>query len=81
MILFSPLNRNLADPSITNDYSILGEGDTIKAITVSPHFLYRLEAGERGTNGGIFVAPQNYRFVCFYDVSNGFKSLVKCAIV
>lgn len=46
---------------MTNDYSILDEGDTIKAIAISPYFMYRLEARERGSNGGIFVAPQNYR--------------------
>lgn len=54
-------SRNIAEPSITKDYSALDEGDTIKSIAVSPYFLYRLEARERGSNGGIFVAPQNYR--------------------
>ena len=54
-------SRNIAEPSVTKDYSALDEGDTIKSIAVSPYFLYRLEARERGTNGGIFVAPQNYR--------------------
>jgi len=54
-------SRNAAEPSVTKDYSALNEGDTIKSIAVSPYFLYRLEARERGTNGGIFVAPQNYR--------------------
>ena len=58
--------RNAADPSVTKDYSALEEGDTIKSIAVSPYYLYRLEARERGTNGGIFVAPQNYRLMILF---------------
>ena len=54
---------------MTKDYSILGEGDTIKSIAVSQYFLYRLEARERGTNGAIFVAPQNYRWVLKFGAS------------
>lgn len=57
--------RNAAEPSVTKDYSALDDGDTIKSIAVSPYFLYRLEARERGSNGGIFVAPQNYRLLLF----------------
>ena len=59
--IFPFKSRNIAEPSVTKDYSALDEGDTIKSIAVSPYFLYRLEARERGSNGGIFVAPQNYR--------------------
>ena len=65
--IFSLFNyRNIAEPSLTKDYSSLDKGDTIKAIAVSPYYLYRLEARERGSNGGIFVAPQNYRLVTVY---------------
>ena len=56
--------RNIAEPSLTKDYSLLDEGDTIKSIAISPYFLYRLEARERGSNGAIYQAPESYRFVC-----------------
>jgi hypothetical protein len=45
---------------MTKDYSILGEGDAIKAISIGP-FQYRLEATERMVFGGIWSAPQSYR--------------------
>ena len=56
--------RNIAEPSLTKDYSLLDEGDTIKSIAISPYFLYRLEARERGSNGAIYQAPESYRFAC-----------------
>nr|XP_058946642.1 uncharacterized protein LOC131774603 [Pocillopora verrucosa] len=70
-------SRNIAEPSITKDYSALDEGDTIKSIAVSPYFLYRLEARERGSNGGIFVAPQNYSFTTTKCSLNGVQLLKK----
>ena len=67
--------RNTVEPSVSKDYSILDEGDTIKAIAVSPYFLYRLEARERGSNGGIFVAPQNNRLILLnVHVAQSFNS-------
>lgn len=58
--------RNEDKPSISKDYSILQEGDTIKSISVGP-FLYKLEVSERGAYGGIWSAPQGYRFVTYFS--------------
>ena len=54
-------NRNEDEPSISKDYSMLQEGDTIKSVSVGP-FLYKIEASERGAYGGIWSAPQTYRY-------------------
>jgi len=70
-------SRNTAEPSVSKDYSILDEGDTIKAIAVSPYFLYRLEARERGSNGGIFVAPQNNSLTTSNCAQTGSVNLLK----
>jgi len=65
---------------VTKDYSALDEGDTIKSIAVSPYYLYRLEARERGTNGGIFVAPQNYRLMILFCRIKLMKGLVSVLV-
>ena len=70
--------RNIAEPSVTKDYSLLDEGDTIKSIAISPYFLYRLEARERGSNGAIYQAPESYRFVCLLA---GFNAWCACAFL
>ncbi|XP_031555969.1 uncharacterized protein LOC116292757 [Actinia tenebrosa] len=54
-------SRNPDEPSLTKDYSILGEADAIKAISLGS-FQYRLEANERMVYGGIWSAPQTYSF-------------------
>lgn len=69
--------RNIAEPSVTKDYSLLDEGDTIKSIAISPYFLYRLEARERGSNGAIYQAPESYRFVCLF----AFNAWCACAFL
>ncbi|CAB4026763.1 Hypothetical predicted protein, partial [Paramuricea clavata] len=55
------LLRNEEEPSITNDYSILKYADGVKKISTGG-FEFRLESSERGSNGGIWKAPQGYSF-------------------
>ena len=60
-------SRNIDNPSLKSDFSILSRGDEITSIG-SGDFEYRLEAGEPGQFGGIWRAPSTYRFVDYWTV-------------
>ena len=54
------LGRNVQNPSLNVDYSILGWGDSIKALAAGDKFRYRIEArsnDKRQQYGGIWLAP------------------------
>lgn len=54
--------RNIDNPSLSRDYSILGVGDQIKSVSGGKTFKYKLEAKSRGHWGGIWEAPMSYRY-------------------
>ena len=57
--------RSADRPSLTDNYSILGRGDLLKAAGNDTRFAYRLEAQaqvNRRQWGGIWLAPRHYTF-------------------
>ena len=63
---FSARARNKKSPSLTDNYSILEQGDAIRNLTAGGRFAYRIEAQvEQGRQrwGGVWFAPRQYSFV------------------
>jgi hypothetical protein len=56
------LARNVDSPSITDNYSILGEADGMKD-PAATNLMYRIEAQAFGSWGGVWSAPADYTFV------------------
>ncbi|KAF0302202.1 hypothetical protein FJT64_025690 [Amphibalanus amphitrite] len=57
--------RSADRPSLTDNYSILGRGDRLKAFGTGHRFAYRLEGQaqvDRRQWGGIWLAPRDYTF-------------------
>ncbi|KAF0296070.1 hypothetical protein FJT64_006456 [Amphibalanus amphitrite] len=64
--LLSVLARNRRSPSMTDNYSILRYADTIKNLSDTDRFAYRIETqAETGRQrwGGVWLAPRYYSFV------------------
>ncbi|KAF0311454.1 hypothetical protein FJT64_017711 [Amphibalanus amphitrite] len=58
--------RNVYSPSLSDDYSILRYADTIRDLSTSDRFAYRIESqAEKGRQrwGGVWFAPKHYSFV------------------
>ena len=56
------LSRNKASPSLTDNYSILDEADGMKD-PAAANLMYRIEAKEFGSWGGVWSTPADYTFV------------------
>ncbi|XP_032217727.2 uncharacterized protein LOC5517368 isoform X2 [Nematostella vectensis] len=69
-------SRNIHRPSLSRDYSILGLGDQLKALSGATSFKYKLEANDRGRWGGVWLAPMEYTFTSTTNIQTN-VSLVR----
>ena len=72
--------RSADQPSLTDNYSILGRGDLLKTFGRGARFAYRLE-GQAQVNrrqwGGIWLAPRDYTFTPETDTQRDIALVVK----
>ncbi|XP_073247149.1 uncharacterized protein [Porites lutea] len=70
--------RNSDNPSLQNDFSILGFADAIKNFDQSQdYFQYRIEADGTSRWGGIWEAPRSYTFLSTCDKQTKVKIVKK----
>ncbi|PFX13518.1 Disintegrin and metalloproteinase domain-containing protein 9 [Stylophora pistillata] len=70
--------RNSDNPSLQDDYSILGLADAIKDFDKAQEFFhYRIEADSKNRWGGIWEAPRDYTFLSTCDKQTKVKLVKK----
>ena len=67
------LSRNANFPSLTKDFSILEQANTIKSHSKNKTFKYMLDAKVRRDWGGIWRAPIEYSYVKFCCIQQIFE--------